>query len=147
MEQKDRAPSQEQENHTPDRLTRGLVYLSFVLFVAMVALGADILFDGGRDASGSADTPTPLAPSAGSAAFPQGAQAGATVTPVPVTPPPCVPPRDWVTHAVQEGDTLFSLAQRFDTDVETLQRVNCLKSDIIVLGRELFVIFIFLFGF
>jgi LCP family protein required for cell wall assembly len=60
-------------------------------------------------------------------------------SPVPVTPPPCVPPFDWVTHAVQEGDTLFSLAERYDTDVETLKQVNCLESDVIVIDRELFV--------
>ncbi|MGD8464363.1 MAG: LCP family protein [Anaerolineae bacterium] len=139
MAQEDRAPSEDQETHSPDRLTRGLVYLSFVLFVAMLALGADILSNGSGGLSGPKETATPLPPSAGSAAFPEGAQAAANATPVPVTPPPCVPPQDWVTHAVQEGDTLYTLAQRFDTDVETLKRVNCLKSDIIVLGRELFV--------
>jgi LCP family protein required for cell wall assembly len=58
---------------------------------------------------------------------------------VPLTPPPCVPPNDWIAYVVGEGDTLYSLAQRYDTEVETLQQVNCLQNDLIQIGRELFV--------
>jgi LCP family protein required for cell wall assembly len=54
-----------------------------------------------------------------------------------VTPPPCVAPDEWVVHLVRQGDTLYTLAQQYETEVDTLQRVNCLTSDTILVGQAL----------
>jgi LCP family protein required for cell wall assembly len=56
-----------------------------------------------------------------------------------ITPPPCVPPDDWVIHIVQEGNTLSSVAQRYGTDVDTLMRVNCLNTRTIFINQRLYV--------
>lgn len=56
-----------------------------------------------------------------------------------LTPSPCVPPDDWGIHTVVDGDTLFALSQRYETDVDTLKLVNCLSSDVILLGQMLHV--------
>jgi len=130
-------PNSDETSPSPDRLTRVLVGVAVVLATVVVLLAANALSapksgelgrrgDGGSISSLSVSTPPG-----------QPVEVAATVAPV--TPPPCVPPLDWVTHVVQEGDTLSSLAERFGADVETLKLVNCLQSDIIVLGRELFV--------
>ncbi len=65
----------------------------------------------------------------------------ATVEAVPPaeTPPPCVPPSDWGIHVVQEGNTLYSVSQRYGTDVDTLMRVNCLNTFTIFIGQRLYV--------
>ena len=56
---------------------------------------------------------------------------------MPVTPPPCVAPPDWVIHTVEEGNTLYSLGQQYGTDVDTLKLVNCLEADTILIGQAL----------
>ncbi len=61
------------------------------------------------------------------------------VAPDAITPPPCVPPADWGIHIVQEGNTLYSLAQRYGTDVDTLMRVNCLNTFTIFINQNLYV--------
>lgn len=70
---------------------------------------------------------------------PTGTAAVETVVPTPVTPPPCVPPDDWGIHIVVEGNTLYSLARRYGTDVDTLMRVNCLNTYTIFIGQRLYV--------
>jgi LCP family protein required for cell wall assembly len=40
---------------------------------------------------------------------------------------------------VREGDTLYSLAERYGTDIETLERVNCLDGSTILIGQRLYV--------
>ncbi|OWY22996.1 LysM peptidoglycan-binding domain-containing protein [Sphingobacteriales bacterium UPWRP_1] len=42
-----------------------------------------------------------------------------------------------LSYVVKTGDTLFSLAQRFNTSVDTIKRVNKLKSDSIITGQKL----------
>lgn len=42
-----------------------------------------------------------------------------------------------VTYKVQAGDTLFSLAKRFETSLNTLRTLNSLKSDGIIIGQTL----------
>lgn len=42
-----------------------------------------------------------------------------------------------MTYTVQRGDNLFRIAQRFNTDVETLKRLNGLTSDFIYVGQVL----------
>lgn len=40
-------------------------------------------------------------------------------------------------HTVVEGDTLFSLSQRYETDVAVIEKANCLESGVLKLGQEL----------
>jgi LCP family protein required for cell wall assembly len=56
-----------------------------------------------------------------------------------VTPAPCIPPSDWGVYPVQQGNTLYSLARRYNTDVEALMRVNCLNTATIFVGQRLYV--------
>jgi len=42
-----------------------------------------------------------------------------------------------VTYRVQRGDTLFSIANKFDTTVEVIKRLNQLRSDRISIGDRL----------
>ncbi len=63
-------------------------------------------------------------------------------TPLPTpTAPPCViaPPSGWTAYAITAGDTLSGLASRFGANIDQLQRVNCLSSDVIVAGASLYV--------
>ena len=111
----------------PNRLVWGLV---LVAVLAIVVFAAILLSDGSSDDAEA----TPLA------AQPSSPVAdAATPIPAPVTPPPCVPPGDWVVRTVGEGDTLYSLAEHYETDVETLKLVNCLGSDIILIDQALHV--------
>ena len=75
----------------------------------------------------TAPTPTSAAPTA------------EEVVSKPLTPPACVPPDDWSIHVVQPGNTLFSLAQRYGTDIETLMYVNCLNTYTIFTNQRLYV--------
>jgi LysM repeat protein len=67
--------------------------------------------------------------------------AGQTIY-VPSTTPtatavPCNPPYWWVTYIVQSGDTLSSLAVRYNISVYQLQQANCLTSTFIYAGQIL----------
>ena len=110
----------------PRRLIWGII---LVAILAVVVIAAILLSS--RDPR-NADATSP-------ASKVTAAVAASTPVPAPVTPPPCVPPADWVLHRVQEGDTLYSLAQHFETDVDTLKFVNCLASDIILIDQALHV--------
>jgi LysM repeat protein len=64
------------------------------------------------------------------------------VTPTPTATatrqrPECRPPERWVLYTVQPGDTLYSLAERTHTDAEILLRANCLRSDQIYPGQQI----------
>ena len=48
-------------------------------------------------------------------------------------------PSGWITHTVQAGDNLTFLANRGGITVGEIAEVNCLESEIIVIGAELFV--------
>lgn len=70
-------------------------------------------------------TPT-VAPTATSAASGGGTISG------------CTPRTDWPVYTVQRGDTLSSIAQRANTNAETLRAANCLTSaDVIFTGTQL----------
>ncbi len=47
------------------------------------------------------------------------------------------PPASTTYARVKQGDTLFSIARQFDTTVETLNHLNQLSTDVIVVGDKL----------
>ena len=44
---------------------------------------------------------------------------------------------EWVEHTVDVGETLWSISQKYDTDVETIRKVNELKTNVIQKGQTL----------
>jgi polyisoprenyl-teichoic acid--peptidoglycan teichoic acid transferase len=137
-----------------DRLTQLLIWVAFFLVAGVAALAADLWLTPatqGPVAEAVAYAPTATAlveetpvPAVLTAAEPLSATAvlSPTAVPVPagpVTPAPCVPPDDWGIHVVQAGNTLFSLARRYGTDVESLMLVNCLNTNTIFIGQHLYV--------
>jgi LCP family protein required for cell wall assembly len=117
---------------SPDCLTRILIGVALFSVVMIVILAATLWSDRGSDELQATSrsgleiqpSPIPVTPSP---------------TPVPITPPPCVAPYDWTTYTIRQGDTLYSLAERYGTDIESLRTVNCIEGNIIVLGQELYV--------
>jgi LCP family protein required for cell wall assembly len=128
-----------------DRLTQILIWMAFFLVAGTAALAADMWWWPSADgpvaqAAGTTASPSPVPSDTPLPPTPTPAPTlEALVTPTPVTPPPCVPPDDWGIHLVQEGNTLYSLAQRYGTDVETLMGVNCLNTHTIFIGQRLYV--------
>jgi LCP family protein required for cell wall assembly len=133
----------------PDRLTPLLIAAAVLLVIILALLVSDLWLrpiSGGHVAQAvgpSQSVPTSVPPASPTIA-PAGenripAAVSQVELPAPVTPPPCVPPSDWGIYPVQEGNTLFSLAQRYDTDVDTLMRVNCLNTHTIFVGQRLYV--------
>ncbi|NIO69670.1 MAG: LysM peptidoglycan-binding domain-containing protein, partial [Anaerolineae bacterium] len=61
------------------------------------------------------------------------------ITPTPtLSPTPCKPPVDWQIYVVQRGDTLYSLAQRYNTTVYAIVQANCLTNYAIYVGQNLY---------
>lgn len=125
-------------SQSADRLTRTLYRVAAVLVMIILVLGTTIVVDRWPELAALAEAISQPAasPPAPSTAVVESLPSP-TLTPAPVTPPPCEPPPDWITYVVQEGNTLYSLAKEHGTDVETLQRVNCLNSEVILVGQEL----------
>lgn len=108
--------------------------------VADSAGGADSA-DAAGSGAGEGDTP--------SAAAPAGEPQVATATPAPEdveltvtnTPDTTATPGSPETfqYVVRAGDTLATIAQRFETDIETLRRLNNLSSDVLIVGQPLYV--------
>jgi LCP family protein required for cell wall assembly len=149
-----------------DRLTPLLIWLAFFLIAGLAALATDVLLrpigDGQvAEAIGPVPSGLPTTPPASPAIVPT-VQAAEVVfsptvelatqmvgvvfsptvepaTPVPITPPACVPPNDWGIHIVQQGNSLESLARRYGTDVNTLMHVNCLNTQTIFEGQRVYV--------
>jgi LCP family protein required for cell wall assembly len=128
-------PNSPETPRSPDRLTWALAGVALLLVVGVVVLGIDLAVDSWGDGGAGGLSSEPTLRPAEAAAPP----ASATPLPTPFTPPPCVAPQDWVVYKVQEGNTLYSLAQEYGTDVQTLKRVNCLESDDIWVDQELHV--------
>lgn len=42
-------------------------------------------------------------------------------------------------YVVQTGDTLYGIAKRFDTNVQSIRELNSLDSDVIVPGQRLII--------
>lgn len=120
----------------PDRVTQFLLMVAVILVAALIALSIDIwLWPRSGGPLAQVAQPSPAALSATPSPVPD------TPTPTPTagTPPPCIAPRDWGVHIVRQGNTLYSLAERYGTDVETLERVNCLDGPTILIGQRLYV--------
>ena len=62
-----------------------------------------------------------------------------TQAPQTTSPPPaCTPRNDWPVYTIQAGDTLYSIALRSETTVDTLVAANCLgDANVIREGQEL----------
>jgi len=132
-----------------DRLTPLLIWVTFFLIAALAALGVDLWLrpasDGpvaqaiGLTPSTSTFVPAPLA----STPIPTPSNpiliSTATVDVAPSTPAACIPPDDWGIHVVQPGNTLYSLAQRYNTSVDALMQVNCLNTHTIFSGQRLYI--------
>ena len=139
-----------------DRLTQLLIWVAFFLLAAVAALVTDLWLRPTTDGPVAAalapaptatatslpePSPVPALPTATEPLSPTAVMTPtvASISPTPVTPPPCVPPADWGIHVVQVGNTLYSLAGRYGTDVETLMSVNCLNTHTIFVGQHLYV--------
>ena len=46
---------------------------------------------------------------------------------------------NWVTHRVSKGDSLWKIAEEFDTEVSVLKKVNYLSSNVLSLNQELLI--------
>lgn len=46
---------------------------------------------------------------------------------------------NYITYTVVAGDTLWQLAQRFDTTIDTIKRLNNLTSDVLLIGQQLLI--------
>jgi LysM repeat protein len=87
------------------------------------------------------ETKSPTATATGTATATATPTATPTATTQPPTPlPQCVvrPPANWTPYLVQRGDTLFSLARQTSTTVGRIKQVNCLNSDTIFYGTNLY---------
>jgi LCP family protein required for cell wall assembly len=145
-----------------DRLTQILVCAALILVAALAAIGTDLILrprDAGTVAQAAgvtppAPTPIPVLPSDAAPMViatqpPPGPSALVVTQPArppaesgqlsDVTPEACIPPDDWTVHAVQSGNTLTSLAQRYGVSVETLMYVNCLNTETVFINQRIYV--------
>ncbi len=122
----------------PDRLTPLLIAVAVLLVVILALLSSNVWFrplSSGSVAQAVGPASAPLPPPSNA---PAADVSMVDVSPA-VTPPPCVPPADWSIYLVQQGNTLFSVAQRYGIDVDSLMRVNCLNTTTIFVGQRLYV--------
>jgi LysM repeat protein len=61
-----------------------------------------------------------------------------TLTPVPAAPTP-IPSPTRIRHRVQPGDTLSTIAEKYDVSVQSIMRANNLRNDVIRIGDELII--------
>jgi LCP family protein required for cell wall assembly len=121
------------ERRSADRLNQALIWLAVILTAVAVALVLDVI------SHPSSETAAMRSSEETSVALQSTPQPVATATPSPppVTPPPCEAPPDWMVYTVQEGDTLYSLAERYDSDIDSIKRVNCLEGNTIYVNQNL----------
>lgn len=96
--------------------------------LAPVTGATTVSVQGGQLVTPVPGTPLAVPTSAGQAA-PEATPGGQVVVPVGPT----------TTYAVQAGDTLFAIALQFNTDVDTLRRLNNLSDDTLQVGQQLVV--------
>src|SRR3990170_448146 len=65
--------------------------------------------------------------------------AAPTNTPLAFTPTLCTPPAGWIRILTGAGDTIYSVAQRYNTSAENLSAANCLLSADLSAGFGLYV--------
>ncbi len=82
----------------------------------------------------SPPTPTPVTPSATTTSEP-----AAKPKPTKSAAQACGSPAGWTSYTVKKGDTLYSIARAYYTDVQTLKAANCLSGDLIRGGQQLYV--------
>lgn len=134
-----------------------LLAAAILLISAAAALGYDLLrADAPSPALGEAAGTEPLALTEVEAELPTAIDAGQESPPAPTPeplptatateapagegiPPACIPPDDWTIYIVQPGNNLYSLGERFGTDVDTLMRINCLNTTTIFIDQRLYV--------
>lgn len=75
--------------------------------------------------------PTPAPPTALPTLVP------ATATPVPPTPIPPTPTRAIIVYVVRSGDTMFAIAQRYNTTVDAIMALNRLPNFVVRVGQTL----------
>ena len=46
---------------------------------------------------------------------------------------------NWISHSIQEGDSLWALAKKYDTEVKIVKEINYLKSDVLTIGDDLLI--------
>lgn len=47
------------------------------------------------------------------------------------------PPTTYQTYTVKKGDSLYKIAQKFDTSVDNIKRLNNLTSNLLTIGQVL----------
>ncbi|MEJ2750204.1 MAG: LysM peptidoglycan-binding domain-containing protein, partial [Anaerolineae bacterium] len=62
---------------------------------------------------------------------------GLPPTPSTTPTPVCTIPEGWTVYTVQEGEVLYNLALEAGTTVEIVRQANCLNSNILSIGQEL----------
>jgi polyisoprenyl-teichoic acid--peptidoglycan teichoic acid transferase len=146
MSSNERQPRDRDSRTTSSRRARANWFLlgaMAVLTLAAMAIGLDILLRPSSEskaarqgALAAVSTPATVSPGtpdqAGADTMP-----GAPPIQTALTPGACTAPRDWGLHVVEAGDTLFSLAQQYGTDVGSLQSTNCLEAETIFVGQQL----------
>lgn len=142
----------ETENRTfsPALILGSVVILMLVVCLALYFFLGRTLGLGGvsstADATGFifATTPTFLRPASSASVpgitqtRPAAIQATPTFTPVPPAPTP-VPSPTRIRHRVQPGDTLSTIAEKYDVSVQSIMRANNLRNDVIRIGDELII--------
>ena len=103
--------------------------LSPTMSTDAVGLSADLLDPTATPTASPTQTPTKAAALAATLeTLPK-----PTVTPTAV----CEKPETWVVYIVHEGEALFNLALETGSTVDEVKRVNCLTSNILSIGQEL----------
>ena len=46
---------------------------------------------------------------------------------------------NWISHNIQEGDSLWALAKKYNTEVKIVKEINYLKSDVLKIGNNLLI--------
>ena len=46
---------------------------------------------------------------------------------------------NWISHIITKGDNLWSLAVKYDTEVDIIREINYLKSDVLSIKRTLLI--------
>ncbi|MCL4504421.1 MAG: LysM peptidoglycan-binding domain-containing protein [Chloroflexi bacterium] len=88
----------------------------------------------------SAPPPTAtVTPTLPTTAEPGATTASQNTTSTPAAASPTVQPTNGITYTVQEGDTLYDIAVKYNKSVEGIKRLNGLSSDLLSIGQVLII--------